>query len=129
MTWLAMELERTGVHAGGRSPGHGRLGRHHVQDADPPRLAFDDLAAAGTTGGYVFGHDRRNADAVEFHRLRIVAGRSKKVRMDDKEEVPPAEAARERRRDRDAEARSRAGMRTGLAKQFKQVLDAQRKRA
>ncbi len=49
--------------------------------------------------------------------------------MDDKEEVPPAEAARERRRDRDAEARSRAGMRTGLAKQFKQVLDAQRKRA
>jgi hypothetical protein len=49
--------------------------------------------------------------------------------MDDKDELPPAEAARERRRDRDAEARSRAGMRTGLAKQFKQVLDAQRKRA
>ena len=49
--------------------------------------------------------------------------------MDDKDELPPAEAARERRRDRDAEAHSRAGMRTGLAKQFKQVLDAQRKRA
>jgi hypothetical protein len=49
--------------------------------------------------------------------------------LDDKDELPPAEAARERRRDRDAEARSRAGMRTGLAKQFKQVLDAQRKRA
>ena len=49
--------------------------------------------------------------------------------MDDKDELPPAGAARERRRDRDAEARSRAGMRTGLAKQFKQVLDAQRKRA
>ena len=49
--------------------------------------------------------------------------------MDDKDELPPAEAARERRRDRDAEARSRAGMRTGLAKQFKQVLDIQRRRA
>jgi len=49
--------------------------------------------------------------------------------MDDKDELPPAEAARDRRRDRDAEAGSRAGMRTGLAKQFKQVLDAQRKRA
>jgi hypothetical protein len=45
------------------------------------------------------------------------------------ENVPPAEAARERRRDRDAEARTRAGMKTGLAKQFKQVLDTQVKRA
>jgi hypothetical protein len=45
------------------------------------------------------------------------------------DEVSPAEAARERRRDRDAAARARAGMRTGLAKQFKQVLDAQTKRA
>ncbi len=47
----------------------------------------------------------------------------------DEDELPPAEAARERRRDRDAEARTRAGMRTGLAKQFKQVLDVQRRRA
>ncbi|MGD0863488.1 MAG: hypothetical protein ABSA21_12170 [Candidatus Limnocylindrales bacterium] len=47
----------------------------------------------------------------------------------DEDKVPPAEAARDRRRDRDAEAQSRAGMRTGLAKQFKQVLDTQRKRA
>lgn len=47
----------------------------------------------------------------------------------DEDELPPAEAAREKRRDRDAEARSRAGMRTGLAKQFKQVLDVQRRRA
>ncbi|MGA3058515.1 MAG: hypothetical protein ABSE70_10855 [Candidatus Limnocylindrales bacterium] len=50
--------------------------------------------------------------------------------MDGSEdEVSPAEAARERRRDRDAAARARAGMRTGLAKQFKQVLDSQTKRA
>jgi hypothetical protein len=47
----------------------------------------------------------------------------------DENELPPAEAARKRRRDRDAEAQSRAGMRTGLAKQFKQVLDVQRRRA
>jgi hypothetical protein len=45
------------------------------------------------------------------------------------DELPPAEAARDRRRDRDADASARAGMRTGLAKQFKQVLDSQRKRA
>ena len=50
---------------------------------------------------------------------------------DDSDELalPPAEAAREKRRDHDAAARTRAGMRTGLAKQFKQVLDAQVKRA
>jgi hypothetical protein len=44
------------------------------------------------------------------------------------EDLPPSEAARERRRDRDAEAHARAGMRSGLAKQFKQVLDSQMKR-
>ena len=44
-------------------------------------------------------------------------------------DLPPSEAARERRRDRDADARTRAGMKTGLAKQFKQVLDVQVKRA
>jgi hypothetical protein len=51
--------------------------------------------------------------------------------FDETEEdaLPPSEAERERRRDHDAEARSRAGMRTGLAKQFKQVLDTQRRRA
>jgi hypothetical protein len=43
--------------------------------------------------------------------------------------LPPSEAAREKRRDHDAQARTRAGMRTGLAKQFKQVLDIQRRRA
>jgi hypothetical protein len=47
----------------------------------------------------------------------------------DDDGLTPAEAARDRRRDRDAEAESRAGMQTGLAKQFKQVLDAQRRRA
>jgi hypothetical protein len=50
--------------------------------------------------------------------------------MDSNEdEVAPSEAARARRRDRDAEAHARAGMKTGLAKQFKQVLDVQRRRA
>ena len=47
---------------------------------------------------------------------------------DDQTELPPAEAARARRRDHDAAAAARSGMRTGLAKQFKQVLDAQVKR-
>jgi hypothetical protein len=45
------------------------------------------------------------------------------------DDLPPAEAARVRRRDHDAAASDRKGMRTGLAKQFKQVLDAQVKRA
>lgn len=45
------------------------------------------------------------------------------------EDLTPSERERERRRDRDAAAKARAGMRTGLAKQFKQVLDAQRRRA
>jgi hypothetical protein len=45
------------------------------------------------------------------------------------EDLPPAESARVSRRDRDAQAGARAGMGTGLAKQFKQVLDAQVKRA
>jgi hypothetical protein len=47
---------------------------------------------------------------------------------DRADELPPAEAARARRRDHDAAAAERSGMRTGLAKQFKQVLDAQVKR-
>jgi hypothetical protein len=45
------------------------------------------------------------------------------------DDLPPSEAARARRRDRDLDAQERAGMKTGLAKQFKQVLDAQVKRA
>jgi hypothetical protein len=48
---------------------------------------------------------------------------------DDAEQLPPAEAARARRRDHDAAAGARSGMRSGLAKQFKQVLDAQARRA
>jgi hypothetical protein len=47
---------------------------------------------------------------------------------DPAEDLPPAEAARARRRDHDAAAPERSGMRTGLAKQFKQVLDAQARR-
>jgi hypothetical protein len=47
---------------------------------------------------------------------------------DDDVELPPAEAARDRRRDHDLRAIEREGMRTGLAKQFKQVLDAQVRR-
>lgn len=49
--------------------------------------------------------------------------------MDGNDELSPAEIARQKRRDRDADAAARAGMNTGLAKQFKQVLDSQRKRA
>ena len=49
--------------------------------------------------------------------------------MDGDKDLSPAEEARDSRRDRDAEGRARAGMRTGLAKLFKQILDAQRKRA
>lgn len=48
---------------------------------------------------------------------------------DSADDLPPTEAARARRRDHDAAAAERSGMRTGLAKQFKQVLDAQVKRA
>ncbi len=51
-----------------------------------------------------------------------------KPRDDQSDDLPSAEAARARRRDRDATAAERSGMRTGLAKQFKQVLDAQVKR-
>lgn len=48
---------------------------------------------------------------------------------DDPDDLSPAEAARARRRDHDAGAAARSGMRTGLAKQFKQVLEAQVRRA
>jgi hypothetical protein len=48
---------------------------------------------------------------------------------DDDNTIRPAETARDKRRDRRAEAAERAGMRTGLAKQFKQVLDTQVRRA
>ena len=48
---------------------------------------------------------------------------------DPGEDLSPSEAARARRRDHDVAAASRSGMRTGLAKQFKQVLDAQVRRA
>jgi hypothetical protein len=47
---------------------------------------------------------------------------------EDEVDLPPAEAARDRRRDHDLRAVEREGMRTGLAKQFKQVLDRQAKR-
>lgn len=49
--------------------------------------------------------------------------------VDTDDDLPPSEWARARRRDHDAAAGARTGMRTGLAKQFKQVLDAQVKRA
>jgi hypothetical protein len=49
--------------------------------------------------------------------------------VEDDSDLTRAEAARAKRRDRDAEAKARSGMRTGLAKQFKQVLDTQRRRA
>ena len=53
--------------------------------------------------------------------------------MDERDEatefLDPRELARERRRDRDLSAPERAGMRTGLAKGFKQIMDVQAKRA
>lgn len=48
--------------------------------------------------------------------------------MDD-DELGAAEEARDRRRDRRSEAHERDLMRTGSAKVFKQILDAQAKRA
>ena len=47
--------------------------------------------------------------------------------MDD--ELDPREAARDRRRDRDAEAEGRDLMRPGMGKVFKQIQDAQKKAA
>ena len=47
-----------------------------------------------------------------------------------RDDLPPTEAARARRRDHDAASGARSGMRTGLAEiVFKQVLDAQATRA
>jgi hypothetical protein len=54
--------------------------------------------------------------------------KARNAEPDDDADLPPAEAARDRRRDHDLRAIEREGMRTGLAKQFKQVLDAQVKR-
>jgi hypothetical protein len=50
---------------------------------------------------------------------------------DDREpdELDPTEAARARRRERDAEAERRALLRPGMGKVFKQILDAQAKAA
>jgi hypothetical protein len=47
----------------------------------------------------------------------------------DDDQLDPAEAARVRRRDREADAESRDLMRPGMAKVFKQIQDAQRKAA
>jgi hypothetical protein len=41
------------------------------------------------------------------------------------DELDPRELARDRRRDREAEAERRALMRTGMGKVFKQILDRQ----
>jgi hypothetical protein len=48
--------------------------------------------------------------------------------MDD-DELPPAEEARDRRRDRRVHGAERELMRTGPAKVFKQILDVQERRA
>jgi hypothetical protein len=47
----------------------------------------------------------------------------------DGRELTPAEAARIRRRDRDADARARDLLRPGMGKVFKQIQDAQAKAA
>ena len=48
---------------------------------------------------------------------------------DDREAMGAREAARARRRDRDADAAARDLMRPGMGKVFKQILDAQAKAA
>src|ERR1035437_10241426 len=131
---IAMELERTGGETRRFGPGDRRLWGHDIEKADPPGPALNNVSAARAASGYVVRDDRGDPDAIQFHRCRIVAGRKEegvaRRPMDrDDGEIPPAEAARDRRRDRDVDAPARAGMRTGLAKQFKQVLDSQRKRA
>jgi hypothetical protein len=45
------------------------------------------------------------------------------------DEIDPAEAARNRRRDRDAEAERRALLQPGMGKVFKQIQDAQARAA
>jgi hypothetical protein len=48
---------------------------------------------------------------------------------DTPDDLDPRESARVRRRDRDAEAESRALLRPGMGKVFKQIQDAQAKAA
>lgn len=48
--------------------------------------------------------------------------------MSDYDSLDAREVARARRRDHDLSAPARAGMRSGLAKGFKQILDARVKR-
>ena len=48
--------------------------------------------------------------------------------MSDPDELGAREAARAKRRDRDMDAPTRSGMRSGLSKGFKQILDAQVRR-
>jgi hypothetical protein len=49
--------------------------------------------------------------------------------MSDLEALDPREAARARRRDRDATAEDRALLKPGMGKVFKQIQDAQRRSA
>ena len=49
--------------------------------------------------------------------------------MTDSEDLDPREAARLRRRERDASAEDRALLRPGMGKVFKQIQDAQRRAA
>ena len=134
MARVGMELERAWVDRRGLRPGDRRLRSHDIENADPPGPTLDDFATTRAADGYVIGDDRGDPNAVEFHRGRIVAGRrhegvNHRYMADYEDDLPPSEAAREKRRDRDADAQARAGMKTGLAKQFKQVLDTQVKRA
>jgi hypothetical protein len=51
------------------------------------------------------------------------------ARDDDQPQLGPREAARTRRRDRDADAEGRDLMRPGMGKVFKQIQDAQARAA
>lgn len=67
-----------------------------------------------------------DAGGPSSHPARMDEPRDDEPRDD---ELPPSEAARARRRDHNSSAHERAGMRTGLAKGFKQILDAQARRS
>ncbi|MFH1475119.1 MAG: CYTH domain-containing protein [Chloroflexota bacterium] len=80
-------------------------------------------------GGELGPRGGRQAGLTRPANRGTLASMTPKPPDDDRpDELPPTEAARARRRDHDAGAAERSGMRTGLAKQFKQVLDAQARR-
>jgi hypothetical protein len=96
--------------------------------SNPDRRALDRSdrldGARSHHGRRVFAVDAERASAAT---CGMVDDEERDPELDP--ELDPREAARDRRRDRDHEAHGRSLMRTGLAKGFKQILDAQARRA